>query len=237
MKPLKPKPELESSIQKRVMNSLTLSGWYCLSTHGNRLQSGFPDVFACHKRYGIRWVEIKRPKGYRFTDSQYTVFTKFASKNVGVWVLMDETQHEKNKLFGPCNWYHYATGGTISKPIERITKHGPEGVIQNAIIDRLMTTCSCVDPPNCQTHTDNNWFCLETFGSAFQSGFPDIFACHKRYGTRWIECKNPKGYKFTPAQLDVFPHFSSQGVGIWILTDVNEVLKIFQPANWYTYLR
>lgn len=235
MEPLKKRLERESATQTRIMNRLTLDGWYCLKTHGNKMQSGFPDVFACHKRYGVRWIEIKRPKGYRFTNAQYTVFTRFASKNVGVWVLMDEA--ERSKLFSPANWYTYITGGPINQPIKRIPKLGPEGRIQDAVIDQLTRSCHCPDSANCQQHPLNNWFCLETFGSAYQSGFPDVFACHRRYGMKWIECKNPKGYKFTPAQIDVFPQFLAQGVGIWIITDPMDLNLIFGPANWYTFLK
>lgn len=100
----------------------------------------------------------------------------------------------------------------------------PETIIQKAIIDYLKL---------------RDWFVLPTHGSAYQMGFPDLYACHKRYGTRWIEVKNPVSYKFTPAQIDVFPEFSAKGVGIWILvaaTDT-EYKKLFKPPNWYTFLQ
>ena len=72
----------------------------------------------------------------------------------------------------------------------------------------------------------------------FQSGFPDLYAYHLRYGTRWIEMKMPVGYHFTPAQLETFPEWSSKGVGIWVLTAVTETeyKKLFKPANWHMFL-
>ena len=78
----------------------------------------------------------------------------------------------------------------------------------------------------------------ETHGNMYQSGFPDLFACHKRYGSRWIEVKNPLKYKFTPAQLQDFPMFAAHGVGVYVLTAATQLEydKLFLPANWHTYL-
>lgn len=80
---------------------------------------------------------------------------------------------------------------------------------------------------------------METHGNAYQSGFPDIFACHPKYGHRWIEVKNPDAYGFTPAQLAHFPMMQQHGSGVWILvaaTDA-EIQKLLGPPNWYQYLR
>lgn len=218
---------------------LTLDGWYCRVTHGNKYQSGLPDIYCCHRRYGTRWVEVKRPTGYRFTNDQVNVFHRFASKGIGVWVLTSEQDHERNKLFAHANWWAYlSTGSQINVPIDKIPKKGPEAKIQNSILDRLTTACKCTDPPNCSTHHLQNWFCIETYGTMYQSGFPDIYCCHKKFGARWIECKNPKGYRFTPAQLDVFPQISAHGVPLHILVDSHEqeLNKIFGPSNWFHFL-
>lgn len=82
------------------------------------------------------------------------------------------------------------------------------------------------------------WFVKPTHGNMFQSGFPDLFCAHHLYGTRWIECKNPKAYKFTPAQLIDFPKFAAAKCGIWVLTNDSdvEINKLFHPPNWHTYL-
>lgn len=110
------------------------------------------------------------------------------------------------------------------EPLKPKPKKGPEALIQEAIIRKLKGL---------------DWFCKETHGNMYQSGFPDIYAAHRRYGARWIEVKNPKSYSFTPAQINDFPLFTGHGVGIWILisdTDY-EINKLFGPANWYTYLQ
>jgi hypothetical protein len=71
----------------------------------------------------------------------------------------------------------------------------------------------------------------------FQSGFPDLFCCHKSYGIRWVEVKNPEKYSFTAAQLTDFPMFNAHGVGIWVLVAATEeeYKKLFRPQNWYQY--
>lgn len=103
-------------------------------------------------------------------------------------------------------------------------KEGPERKIQNALMRFL---------------TDRGWYVIETHGNMYQRGLPDLFATHQRYGGRWIEVKNADQFCFTPAQLETFPKFTSNGTGIWILVAANqeEYEKLFKPANWGFYLR
>lgn len=102
-------------------------------------------------------------------------------------------------------------------------KEGPEAKIQRELVSFLRV---------------REWLVKETHGSIFQNGLPDIFACHAKYGIRWIEVKNPLAYKFTPAQLEFFPALNSKNVGVWILTAATETeyQKLFKPHNWYVYL-
>lgn len=101
---------------------------------------------------------------------------------------------------------------------------GPEAKIQQAIINMLRI---------------REWFVKPTHGNMYQSGFPDLYACHVRYGARWIEVKNKEAYEFTPAQVETFPQICAHGVGIWILTAAveDEYLKLFRPFNWYVFLK
>lgn len=83
------------------------------------------------------------------------------------------------------------------------------------------------------------WYVMVTHGNMYQSGFPDLFACHSTYGQRWIEVKLPnmKGSKFTPAQLRCFPKLCANGSGVWILTAAkeSEYEKLFTKFNWWQY--
>ena len=104
-------------------------------------------------------------------------------------------------------------------------KKGPEKIVQERIEALLRAY---------------GWFILRTHGSMFQSGFPDDFACHTRYGQRWIEVKLPTrtGDIFTPAQLDTFPKLCANGSGVWVLTAATdlEYKKLFDRPNWFYYL-
>jgi len=205
-----------------------------VKTHGNAYQSGFPDLFACSRRFGYRWIEVKKTP--RFTQAQLNVFTQFASKGIGVWVLRSVSEY--NLLFGANNWSVYllkSRGITVSSEVKRIEKTGPEGEIQDAIIDQL--TEACEHGPMCQICRHNNWYCLETYGNLYQSGLPDIYCCHRVFGSKWIECKNPKNYRFTAAQMDVFPLFTAHAVPIYIMTSVDDLPKLFERPNWQEYLK
>lgn len=97
----------EAKIQDDLAKYLRAREWLVKYTHGSLYQSGFPDMFCAHKKYGIRWVEVKCPTGYRFTPAQLEFFPALASKGVGVWVLTAATDEEYQKLFGAANWYWY----------------------------------------------------------------------------------------------------------------------------------
>lgn len=102
---------------------------------------------------------------------------------------------------------------------------GPERRIQDKIIAMLRI---------------KGWYVMETHGNMYQSGFPDLFACHSKHGQRWIEVKLPgmKGSKFTPAQIEHFPKICANGSGVWILTgdSAKEYKKLFARHNWWQYL-
>lgn len=102
-------------------------------------------------------------------------------------------------------------------------KGRPEGIIQDAILAMLRM---------------KGWFVKPTHGNIYQHGFPDLYATHSKYGPRWIEVKNPKSYKFTPAQMEDFQKFSANGTGIWVLVAAteDEYKKLFKRPNWFVYL-
>lgn len=103
-------------------------------------------------------------------------------------------------------------------------KKGPEAVIQEDLCHFLLL---------------RGWFTIETHGNIYQHGLPDVLAMNKRYGSRWIEVKNPVSYAFTKAQLETFPKMVLNGVGVWVLTAAtdHEYQKLFQPCNWWQYTR
>jgi len=109
--PLKPKKTHssgpEAKIQEAVVNMLKIKGWYVVRIIGNEYQHGLADLFACHSKYGQRWIEIKNPGSYKFTPAQLEVFPKLCANGSAVWILVAATESEYEKLFKPCNWYQY----------------------------------------------------------------------------------------------------------------------------------
>ena len=84
------------------------------------------------------------------------------------------------------------------------------------------------------------WHVERLVGGAFQSGIPDIYIYHKKWGARWIDVKRPgKNYSFTKAQKIKWPEWDRAGIGIWILTAANQEAydKLFQPPNWRDYAK
>lgn len=116
MTPFKPKKHgkarPEAKIQKEIIEYLQLLGWFVKATHGNAYTSGWPDLFACHKKYGSRWIEVKLPKmkGSEFTNAQLDDFPKFKAHGSGVWVMTAATEEEYMKvLLEPPNWWKYTS--------------------------------------------------------------------------------------------------------------------------------
>ena len=109
MEPLKPKSRQgpEAKIQAAIVKALTLRGWFVLETHGNMYQMGLPDLFATHRSYGGRWIEVKNKESYRFTPAQLETFPKMVANGTPVWVLVGDDQSELDKLHKICNWAFY----------------------------------------------------------------------------------------------------------------------------------
>lgn len=108
-------------------------------------------------------------------------------------------------------------------PTKIQSKRGPEYVIQQAIIRYLR---------------DRGWYVKVMHGSLYQSGIPDLYATHKKYGPRWIEVKNPVNYHFTAAQYKEFPQMISNGSPIFILCAANNdnYKRLFQKSNLWIYM-
>ena len=107
----------ESVIVHQLMSLLSLKGWYVLKMHGSLFQAGFPDLYATHKQYRNRLIEVKDPlrKGDVFTAAQHEVFPKLSAFGSPIYVLTAATEHEYSKLFGPENWWQFLPSWTRNK--------------------------------------------------------------------------------------------------------------------------
>jgi hypothetical protein len=91
----------EEAIRTQLKAYLEVRGWFVIITHGNAYQSGLPDLYATHKKFGGRWIEVKLPGmvGSKFTNAQLEVFPKLCLNGSPVWVLTGATKDEYDKLF------------------------------------------------------------------------------------------------------------------------------------------
>jgi hypothetical protein len=99
-------------------------------------------------------------------------------------------------------------------------RHGPEFKIQQTLIDFL---------------TKRGWLVERLIGNAFQQGIPDLYCYHPKWGERWVDVKVKGHYSFTRAQKHKWPKWAKFGVGVWILTGVEDYDLLFQPPNWKDY--
>jgi hypothetical protein len=113
---------------------------------------------------------------------------------------------------------------TLEDAMSKIRKpaHGPEWYIQQDLIEYLQA---------------RSWHVERLVGNAFQTGIPDLYVFHRKWGERWIDVKQPKHYSFTKAQKRKWPEWERAGIGIWILTAATqeEYDKLFGPPNWRQY--
>lgn len=111
MQPKKTKRQTPENTKVRdpLKRLLELRGWYVKILHGNKYQSGLPDLFALHKSYGQRFIECKLPGmvGSSWTISQRQEFPKLVDYGLQIWVLVAPTEHEYKKLFQPPNFLEY----------------------------------------------------------------------------------------------------------------------------------
>lgn len=103
MKPMRPRPPLESAIVERIRKALFAASWTIVDkTHGGEFQSGIPDLITFRPGRGVQFVEIKRPKGGRLTPAQKSRFARWEASGLGVWVLTGPD--DIGLLDGPANW-------------------------------------------------------------------------------------------------------------------------------------
>jgi len=97
----------EAKIHADLEKYLKGRDWYVKSTHGNQFQFGLPDIFICHERFGMKWLEVKNPEQFSFTPAQLKEFPKMSAHGAGIWILCAATDEEYARLFKPANWYEW----------------------------------------------------------------------------------------------------------------------------------
>lgn len=229
---IRPKHGPEWHIQQALIEFLTDRGWHVEVMHGNAFQRGIPDLWLWNRGWGFRWIDVKQPKRYVFTDHQKVKWPLWDSLGIPIWILTAANEEEHDKLFAPPNWQSYwkptwkwpsqyemdairSKHGQDDEFGE--VQHGPEWHIQQNLITNL---------------NDSGWYVEVMHGNAFQRGIPDLWLWNRGWGFRWVDVKNPRKFMFTRAQKHKWPQWESVGIPVWILTDANEGGLLFDPPNW-----
>ena len=97
----------ESRIQRDLVAYLTCREWHVERLIGNAFQTGIPDLYVAHRKWGDRWIDVKCPGQYSFTAAQKRKWPVWDSYGIGIWILTAATQTEYDKLFAPPNWRDY----------------------------------------------------------------------------------------------------------------------------------
>lgn len=97
----------EWHIRADVIRFLETRGWLVEIMVGSAYQTGIPDLYCYHRKWGERWIDVKQPKRYTFTKAQRIKWPKWGAGGIGIWILNAATQEEYDKLFKPPNWRDY----------------------------------------------------------------------------------------------------------------------------------
>ncbi len=100
----------EYKIQQKIIKYLEAREWYVKVMTGTMYQWGIPDLLACHKKYGIKFIEVKNPESYSFTAAQHSEFPKFQAHGVPIYILTAANEANYKRLWEPSNLWKYMTG-------------------------------------------------------------------------------------------------------------------------------
>lgn len=100
----------EYKIQQKIIRFLEARGWFVKVMTGTMYQWGIPDLYACHKRHGHRWIEVKNPESYSFTAAQHSEFPKFLAHGDPIFILTAANDLNYKRLWEPSNLWKYMTG-------------------------------------------------------------------------------------------------------------------------------
>ncbi len=99
--------KLESKIQRELAEYLRVRGWHVERMLANAYQTGIPDLYAFHKKWSSRWIEVKRAEDYSFTRAQRRKWPEWEKAGIPIWILTAATQEQYDLLFKQPNWREF----------------------------------------------------------------------------------------------------------------------------------
>jgi len=106
-KKIRPAHGPEYGIMKEILTFLKARGWHCERIVGLGIQFGLPDLLVCHKKYGIRFIEVKNEDRFGFTKAQKWKFPLLMENGCGIWVMTEATEGQYERLFKEPNLWDY----------------------------------------------------------------------------------------------------------------------------------
>lgn len=99
-----PRKKSEAAAAKKLIDLMEAKGWCVMKLGAGKYVSGWPDYYAMHPRWGVRWFETKAP-GKKLRPSQRKRFTTMSRYGDKIWVL--EGKDTYMRLFEAPNWRAY----------------------------------------------------------------------------------------------------------------------------------
>lgn len=125
--------KLECQIQCKLIEFLKARGWHVERMLANKFQTGIPDLFCYCRKWGMRWVEIKRRDRYSFTLRQRQKWPAWEKAGLGIWVLTAATQEQYDLLFKPPNWRQFwrpsfatPTASDVDAMLDELVREGEQ---------------------------------------------------------------------------------------------------------------
>lgn len=216
----------EKRIENRVREYHGQRGWLVEKTHSSALVSGWPDLFMFRQDKGIFWVDIKNPEGYRYTPSQCRLWTHWASRGLGVWIM---TEEDETVLDRPPNFmdfwkphYEKYLDGTIMEGVLLGGEEDSEGFLEKELVETLRSW---------------DWLVFKTHSTTYSKGWPDLMLYHTQWGFYWVDVKRPNKNRLTKAQCQTWTRWEKHGLGVWILEGIDDLSKLKSAPNWREYWR
>ena len=109
---IKSKHGLEWNIQQRIIKYLQNRGWWVTIITASLYLKGMPDLYATHRVFGQKWIEVKNEKNWHFTTAQKETFPQLLGNGTQIWIMFEADKTNYDLLFKPCNCpFHLAVKG------------------------------------------------------------------------------------------------------------------------------
>ncbi len=109
---IKSKHGIEWYLQQRIIKYLQDRGFFVKIITASLYLSGMPDLYATHRVYGPKLIEVKVEKRWSFTVAQKETFPQLLGHGTPIWIMFEADKANYDLLFKPCNCpFHLAIKG------------------------------------------------------------------------------------------------------------------------------